>query len=543
MPLSLNEIRDRATAFVRDWRDDRGLERQEAQTFWNEFFAVFGLNRRRVATFEKPVADLLTPSRRGRVDLLWKGVVLVEHKSRGEDLDEAMAQARHYFPGLRDHELPRFVVASDFARIRLHDLEAGTDDTFPLADLPRRIGAFGFLSGYETKRLRPLAPVDVEASDKLGALHDLLEADGYRGHALDVWMVRTLFCLFADSAGIWDQPGRFRDLIERRTAEDGNDLGAWLARLHRTLAQDKPDRQRALDETLAAFPYVNGRLFDEGIEEPATNRAMRDALLDACRTDWSRVSPAIFGSLFQSIKDRRARRAGGEHYTTEANILKCLDPLFLDSLRADLAAARRDARKLDALLLRLRRVRILDPACGCGNFLVVAYRELRRLELDALRARYGDDEAGHAAALVQSIVNVDQMFGIEVGDWPAQIATVALWLTDHQMNMELSNEFGALRIRLPPHRPEHPRRQRLARGLGRTPAARPRHLLRRQPAFQRREGYVSRAARRRASRLSRCSKRGPLGLCCGMVSPRRRVDGGRASCRGLLRLDKLDHPR
>lgn len=452
MPLSLNEIRDSATAFVRDWREDRGLERQEAQTFWNEFFHVFGVNRRRVAAFEKPVVDLLTRSHRGRVDLLWKGVVLVEHKSRGEDLESAMAQARDYFPGLRDSELPRFVIASDFARIRLHDLEAGTDITFRLEELPRRIGSFGFLSGYQTQHLRPLAPVDVEASEKLGALHDLLEADGFGrtngGRDLDVWLVRTLFCLFADSAGIWE-PGLFRDLVERRTAEDGNDLGAWLGRLHRVLAQPVPDRQRALDENLAAFPWVNGHLFDAPIEEPATSRAMREALLDACRTDWSRVSPAIFGSLFQSIKDRAARRAGGEHYTTEQNILKCLDPLFLDGLRADLAAAGRDHRRLDAFLVRLRRVRVLDPACGCGNFLVVAYRELRGLELAALRARWGDDADGHALALVQSIVNVDQMFGLEIGDWPAQIATVALWLTDHQMNMALSAEFGALRIRLP----------------------------------------------------------------------------------------------
>jgi len=448
MPLSLNDIRDRAIAFVRDWRDDRGLERQEAQTFWNEFFHVFGVNRRRVGTFEKPVANLFGASRRGRVDLLWKGVVLVEHKSRGADLDEAMAQARDYFPGLRDHELPRFIVASDFARIRLHDLEAGSDLTFPLAELPRRIGAFGFLSGYETQHLRALAPVDIEASRKLGVLHDLLEADGYTGHDLDVWLVRTLFCLFADSAGVWE-PGIFRDLVERRTHEDGNDLGGWLGRLHRVLAQPAAARQSSLDENLAAFPYVNGRLFDDPIAEPATNARMREALLDACRTDWSRVSPAIFGGLFQSIKDKKARRAGGEHYTSEANILKCLDPLFLDGLRAELKAAGRDARRLDAFLRRLRRVRVFDPACGCGNFLVVAYRELRRLELAALRARYGDDDAGHAAALVQSIVNVDQMHGFEIGDWPAQIATVALWLTDHQMNMELSAEFGALRIRLP----------------------------------------------------------------------------------------------
>jgi hypothetical protein len=446
--LSLNEIRQRAQGFVTEYRG-ASSERADAQPFWKDFFHVFGINARRVGSFERPVRNLLTVGGRGRIDFLWKGVALVEHKSRGEDLDGAAAQARDYFPGLRDHELPRYVIVSDFARFRLQDLEAGGGALeFPLADLPRRIGLFGFISGYTTRHDAPRNPVDQDAAEKLGALHDLLEDDGFRGRPLDVWMVRTLFCLFADSAGIFEM-GIFRALIERRTGEDGSDLGAWMARLHKVLATPEDARQASLDESLRPFPYVNGGLFDATVAQPETNSAMRAALLECCRVDWSRVSPAIFGSLFQSIKDRAERRRGGEHYTTEANILKCLDPLVLDALRAELAAAGRDARRLDALLRRLRRVRIFDPACGCGNFLVVAYRELRRIELAALRARYGGDGVGQLLGTIVSTVNVDQMFGIEVEDWPGQIAQVALWLTDHQMNMELSEEFGTLRMRLP----------------------------------------------------------------------------------------------
>lgn len=445
--LSLNEIRARAQGFVHDYRGATS-EQADSQSFWKDFFQVFGIQARRVGSFERPVQNLLTVGGRGRIDYLWKGVVLVEHKSRGEDLDRAALQARDYFPGLRDSELPRFVIVSDFARFRLHDLETETSDEFTLAELPRQIGRFGFLSGYTTRHYAPLSPVDREAADKLGDLHDLLEDDGFTGPKLDVWMVRTLFCLFADSAGIFET-GLFRTLIETRTGEDGSDLGAWITRLHRVLATAGPQRQASLDENLAGFPYVNGRLFDAVSEQPETNAGMRAALLDCCAVDWSRVSPAIFGSLFQSIKNRAERRRGGEHYTTEANILKCLDPLFLDRLKAELAAAGRDIKRLDAFLLRLRRVRVFDPACGCGNFLVVAYRELRRLELAALRMRWGGDETGQMLATIGSIVNVDQMFGIEVEDWPAQIAQVALWLTDHQMNMELSEEFGTLKMRLP----------------------------------------------------------------------------------------------
>ena len=447
MPLSLNEIRDRATAFAREYRDAAN-ENAEAQSFWGDFFKVFGINARRVGAFEKPAQNLASQSGRGRIDYLWKGVVLVEHKSRGQDLDRAAGQARDYFPSLKDSELPRYIIVSDFARIRLYDLEADQTTEFALAELPRRLGLFGFISGYTTRNYGSLNAVDVEAAEKLGLLHDLLEDDGFGGKALDVWMVRTLFCLFADNAGIFET-GIFRALIETRSAEDGSDLGALITRLHRVLATPEQQRQKSLDESLAAFPYVNGRLFDAPVEQPETNTKMRAALLDCARVDWSRVSPAIFGSLFQSIKNRAERRRGGEHYTTEANILKCLDPLFLDGLRAELAAAKQDARRLNAFLLRLRRIRIFDPACGCGNFLVVAYRELRRLELEALRRRYGGDDAGQLVGVVLSQVNVDQMFGIEVEDWPAQIAQVALWLTDHQLNMELSQEFGQLRLRLP----------------------------------------------------------------------------------------------
>jgi hypothetical protein len=346
------------------------------------------------------------------------------------DLDAAGTQARDYFPGLKDSELPRYILVSDFARIRLDDLETGERQEFPLRDLPKRIGLFGFLSGYTARPPLPSDPVNQTATRALGKLHDLLEDDGYQGRNLDVWMVRTLFCLFADSAGIFE-PGIFRELIERRTAEDGNDLGAWMARLHKVLDQPTTKRPKSLDASLAAFPFVNGDLFGEAIEEPATNAAMREALLEACKVDWKSVSPAVFGSLFQSIKDRAARRKGGEHYTTEENILKCLDPLFLDALREELAAAGQDRRRLEAFARRLRRIRVFDPACGCGNFLVVAYRELRKLEQAALRARYGGDEAGALVGLILSEVNVDQMHGLEVEDWPAQIARVALWLTDH----------------------------------------------------------------------------------------------------------------
>ena len=176
---------------------------------------------------------------------------------------------------------------------------------------------------------------------------------------------------------------------------------------------------------------------------------MRETVLECLALNWSRISPAIFGSLFQSVMNAEERRAIGAHYTSERNILKALGPLFLDDLRAELETARGNARRLRQLHDKLASIRVMDPACGCGNFLVVAYREMRQIEIAVLRDLLRRDENLHLdiAALVR--VDVDQFYGIEVDEWPAQIAQVALWLVDHQMNIAVSAEFGSYYVRLP----------------------------------------------------------------------------------------------
>ncbi|HEX9642355.1 MAG TPA: DNA methyltransferase, partial [Candidatus Krumholzibacteria bacterium] len=254
------------------------------------------------------------------------------------------------------------------------------------------------------------------------------------------------FCLFADDTGIFQPVQSFREWIENRTAEDGSDLGAKLSQLFQVLNTPLDKRQKTLDEQLAAFPFVNGRLFEERLSIPEFDAAMRTALLDASGLDWSRISPAIFGALFQSIMDAKARRNLGAHYTSEENILKLIEPLFLDGLRAELAAAKGNANKLFELQKKLRCLTFLDPACGCGNFLVVAYRELREIELEVLRQV---EKNRHIDIFHAVLVNVDQFFGIEIEEFPAQIAQVALWLTDHQMNLKVSAEFGLYFARLP----------------------------------------------------------------------------------------------
>jgi hypothetical protein len=449
MPLSWNEIKVRAIAFSKEWQQDTS-ERAEAQSFWNAFFHIFGIERRRVAAFEQQVAMARAGHKlkQGRIDGFWKGVLLIEHKSAGQSLDRAFAQAVDYFDGLRERDLPRYVLVSDFARLRLCDFETGEETEFALKDLHKQIKRFGFIAGYQAQQIKPQDPVNIRAAEQMGNLHDALKASGYEGHPLEVLLVRLLFCLFADDTGIFQPAQAFRAWIEERTVEDGVDLGPQLAQLFQVLNTPEDKRSKALDDQLRAFPYVNGALFSEPLPLAAFDTAMRERLLDACAIDWSGISPAIFGALFQSIMDDKARRNLGAHYTSEENILKLIKPLFLDELRAEFERIKGNRNRLFEFHKKLRTLNFLDPACGCGNFLVITYRELRLMELEVLRAVYQDGQ--QLLDIHQRLsVDVDQFHGIEIEEFPAQIAQVALWLVDRQMNVMAGEEFGLYFARIP----------------------------------------------------------------------------------------------
>ena len=446
MPLSWNEIRSRAHEFSKRWENENS-ENAEAKSFWSEFFSVFGIDRKRVASFEEPVKKI--GDKQGYIDLFWKGMLLVEHKSRGKDLDKAYTQALDYFPGIKERDLPKYVLVSDFARFRLYDLEENTEIEFKLADLHKRIKHFAFIAGYRTQTIAPQNPVNIKAAERMGRLHDALRAAGYEGHPLELLLVRLLFCLFAEDTGIFQPASAFRSWIEERTAPDGSDLGPQLAQLCQILNTPEDKRSKNLDEQIAAFPYVNGKLFEEMLPIANFDADMREALLDCCALDWSAISPAIFGALFQSIMDAKARRNIGAHYTSEENILKLIGPLFLDELQEEFRKVKSNKNKLFEFHKKLRTLTFFDPACGCGNFLVIAYRELRKLELDVLRAVHEGPGSRFLDIHQQINVDVDQFFGIEIEEFPAQIAQVAMWLMDHQMNVRVSEEFGMYFARIP----------------------------------------------------------------------------------------------
>jgi hypothetical protein len=446
MALSWNEIRSRALEFSKRWENETS-EDAEAKPFWTEFLNVYGIDRKRVASFEEPVKKL--GDKQGYIDLFWKGVLLVEHKSRGKNLDRAYTQALDYFPGIKERDLPKYVLVSDFERFRLYDLEENTQHEFKLCDLHKHIKHFAFIAGYRTQTIAPQNPVNIKAAERMGRLHDALKAAGYEGHPLEVLLVRLLFCLFAEDTGIFQPASAFRMWIEERTAPDGSDLGSQLAQLFQVLNTPEDRRAKTLDEQLAAFPYINGKLFEEMLPIASFNLTMREALLDCCALDWSGISPAIFGALFQSIMDAKARRNIGAHYTSEENILKLIQPLFLDDLHEEFKRVKGNKNKLFEFHKKLRTLTFFDPACGCGNFLVIAYRELRKLELDVLRVVHEGPGSRFLDIHLEISVDVDQFYGIEIEEFPAQIAQVALWLMDHQMNVRVSEEFGMYFARIP----------------------------------------------------------------------------------------------
>lgn len=444
MAISWNEIKDRALKFSNEWEGE-SRERAEKDSFWNDFFHVFGISRRRVATFEAPVKKL--SGNQGFIDLFWKGTLLVEHKSLGLNLEKAFEQAQDYFPGIKEHELPKYILVSDFQKFKLYDLDENTEYEFSIQEFHKNVKIFGFIAGYQKRSYKEQDPVNISAAYLMGKLHTELETVGYTGHALEILLVRLLFCLFADDTSIFEKD-ILKFFIEEKTKEDGSDLGAILAQFFQVLNTPIEKRLTNLDESLNQFPYVNGRLFEEALPIAAFNTSMREILLEASALDWGKISPAIFGSMFQSVMNPEERRDLGAHYTSEKNILKLIKPLFLDDLHQEFQKIKENSKKLQEFHKKLSTLKFLDPACGCGNFLVITYRELRLLELDVLRALH---KKGESWLNISDIiwVDVDQFFGIEYDEWPARIAEVALWLIDHQMNMLIGAEFGQYFARLP----------------------------------------------------------------------------------------------
>jgi len=451
---NLDELRTRADAFAKDFADAE-YEMGEAQEFIRGLCEVYGLSPRRAVNFEARIGKV-RGSGIQRIDGFFPGKLLVEMKSGGKNLEDAYIQACGYVEQIareRPADLPQYLLISDFRNLHLYDRATPDADPlrFRLHDFRQHVEALGFLAGYEKQARAAEEAANTAAAEKLAALHDAIKATGYDGADIESLLVRLLFCLFADDTELFGEPGAFLRLVED-TRADGDDLGGKLDTLFRALDLPPAERRGNAYARLAHFPYVNGELFKGRLEPCGFDATARSALLACAAIDWAGISPDIFGSLFQAIMHfddeaargkTKKRREFGAHYTSEANILKLIGPLFLDPLKAGLAACKREPKKLRAYLARLRGLHFFDPACGCGNFLVVAYRELRLLEEDALDRLRG--MRGQTVPFPEC--NVDQFYGIEIDPSAAKIATVALWLTDHQMNRRVPGNYTRLPLK------------------------------------------------------------------------------------------------
>ncbi|MCL2021816.1 MAG: class I SAM-dependent DNA methyltransferase [Betaproteobacteria bacterium] len=447
MQLSWEMIQANALSFSRRWKDGHD-EKSEGQSFVRDFLAVFGVkDAAAMGRFEERAKR---ESGRGFMDYFWPQRIAIEMKSRGKNLEEAWEQVKDYVFHLPANEIPDLVMVCDFEHIVLYQRNTSGKKQFKIKDLHRHVRKFANIAGYEsTREIEDQLEVNVTAAEKMAKLHDALKSSGYEGHDLEVYLVRLLFCLFADDTGIFPQQA-FLNYVEN-SKKDGSDLSERIGKLFEVL--NWPDETRAkrtlLSLDLKQFRYINGRLFKDLLPSADFDAKMRATLLECCHFDWGKISPAIFGAMFQGVMDKEERRELGAHYTSEENILKLINPLFMDELWAELEQVKTNQKQLEQFHNKISRLKFLDPACGCGNFLIITYRELRRLELEVLKMKI---KSSHQKVLdIESMLkaSVAQFYGIEIEDFPCQVAMVGMWLIDHQMNLRVSEEFGAYYTRLP----------------------------------------------------------------------------------------------
>jgi len=444
--LTWDNIQSNAVAFSKRWKDAKNEEAQ-AQSFLVDFLRVFGIkDPEAIGNFEYKVP--LKNGRTGYIDYVWKSKIAIEMKSRGKNLDEAYQQLQAYMQSLPTDEIPDLWLVSDFENIRVYRRSANQITNFKTKDLRKNIRLFADIAGYETERVNEdQVEVNIKAADKMAKLHTGLKAFGYEGHNMEVYLVRLLFCMFADDTGIFTRSS-FYNYIEESKA-DGSDLSFRIFNLFDILNTDEKTRAKRshLSDMYNKFKYINGALFETPLPPADFDAKMRQILLDCINFDWAEISPAIFGAMFQGVMDDQQRREMGAHYTSEENILKLINPLFMDELWAEFHKIKTNEKALEAFHNKIARLKFLDPACGCGNFLIITYRELRKLELEILRMMYSSQQRVlDISSLLK--VTVEQFYGIEYEHFPCQIAQVGMWLIDHQMNLKVE-EFGLYYERLP----------------------------------------------------------------------------------------------
>ncbi len=458
--MTSQEQREAARQFYYTW-NGRGDEKSDCQSFWvNLLSDVLGMedvaNR---VMFEKRV---IVDGQTKYIDAyIPESRVLIEQKSLTKDLDKEepqsggiyltpYQQAKRYSDNLPFDEIPRWVVLSNFSEIRIHDMNTKQPEkeyiSIDLKDIQSEYTRLNFLIKEKEKIDTQEVEISVQAGNIVGLIYDALleqyadKTDPESLKSLNKLCVRLVFCMYAEDSGLFGEHLMFHDYMSQYEAKSWRKA---LIDLFKTLNTKADDRNKYLEDDLAAFPYVNGGLFaEEDIEIPRFTDSIVTLILEkGCGFDWSKISPTIFGAVFESTLNPETRRSGGMHYTSIENIHKVIDPLFLDDLKNELEEIKQISvtkqRKARAKKFqdKLASLSFLDPAAGSGNFLTESYLSLRRLENEAIMI-YEEGQMSFIEAINPIKVSIGQFYGIEINDFAVTVATTALWIAEHQMMKE-----------------------------------------------------------------------------------------------------------
>ncbi len=442
--LTWTEIETRASAFQKNWRDCSGNEKQDDLKFIEQFLNIFGVDWQTGYPQHQIFMPNGTPN---YIDYLLPGQILIEMKSKGKSLDSAHTQAMNYVQALKPEETPQLIMVCDFDQVRVFNYHKKHPyKPFKVSELRKYVRIFRLLAGYGgADEAKTEIELNTDASYKLARLHDALKEKNYVGHPLEVYLVRLLFCLFADDTGIFEK-STFRKYIEA-SDKDGSGLSERLMMLFSILDTPPENRMTNLSEELKRFRYIDGNLFSESLPPASFDAKMRSILLDCCDFDWTQISPAIFGAMFQGVMNPQERRELGAHYTSEENILKVIKPLFLDELEEEFERSVSTSAELRAFQDKLASLTFLDPACGSGNFLIITYQRLRELEFKVLKLLHSNLQYDFITDHTR--VSLNQFYGIEIEDFPCEIAKVSMLLMKHLMDQEVSAYFGTNFIDFP----------------------------------------------------------------------------------------------
>lgn len=440
------------------------IDKNKTDDFIYDFLTLLDVSKSTITSLKKNDGRFNVAANPEAGEVANKHRIYFKPVDEDQDLAKALKDVMNS-PIINQHKI-RMVMVTDFNTVLINDTKYDETLDCDFTDLYKNYHFLLPLAGLERAREYSEHPADVQASEKMGRLFDHIRklnefntADDL--HALNIFLTRLLFCFYAEDTGIF-KADQFYDVIDRTTNIDGSDVDSVLYELFEVLDLPESSAERHAKPThLSAFPYVNGSLFEYQFAIPEFDARTRRILLECARLSWAEINPDIFGSMFQAVIDPEQRGSLGQHYTSVSNIMKVIQPLFLDELRAELDTVialshdnrhkNNKAERLDALLKRISQIKVFDPACGSGNFLIIAYKELRKLEIDVLKAQR--DLLGSKDNLLglgfDSVVSLDNLYGIEYDDFASQIARLSLWLAEHQMNVLCEQEFGASQPMLP----------------------------------------------------------------------------------------------